>query len=508
MGHKCLYKDILVFDNDIKQFYRLITAFWKNKELDVAKVYEDGTVYGRNITYSYIAGYFVDFPGEKVRYLGKTYTIEEGEYEEILWNFNLWVDSSIFDKDYITSKDPSLKYLISKFKGNRNDLLLKIIAMYRKYPEIEPLVELDQYKLALDNRLHKLTIGKKKEVINFVKENMVDKQVFDLSKIFTCMKNKIRYKFAAMFKDCKGDRDLFNYLVKQKQTIFFYQDYKEMAIKAGHNFNDNYWKYPKSLIKAHDKVMEECKNIDNALDMILNKQFEIVAHALKRQERIIDGNCYYIVQEFEDFYKQAEALKQCLVSAGYMKKFVNQESVLIFIKNSKNEPLGTVEIDYKKRIIQAYGNESDRNNCKLSDEIIDAVNNYIADIKISKHKFTYKLPQNCYYKGLYDDDKSFNGVEFKANRVYQTKCDDKTIIKTGAKCLASDKVYHFCKTIEDVKKWVTSPFAFAIVEPLGPVVQNGTAYGSNKIKIRKIAKHEDIARIMLSINKCVKELNA
>lgn len=507
MGHKCLYNDKLIFDDELQQFYRLITARWKDRKLDVVKVYEDGTVYGRNMTYSYIGGYFIDFPGEKVRcrFTKDSYIVEEGEFEQILWNFNLWVGSSLIDKNYIILKDSSLKYLITKYKGNRNDELLKIIAMYRKFPEIETLVELNQCKLALDNRLHKLTKSKKKDVINFVKNNFDASVQFDLSKIFTCMKNNIRYKFATTFKDCNGNRDLFNYLVKQDQELSFYQDYEKMAKKAGHNMKDEYWKYPKSLVKAHDKVLQECKNIDQAVDIILNKQFEIVARALNKQEKIIGGNHYYIVQNFEDFHKQAEALKQCLVTSGYMKKFINQESVLIFIKNSKNEPLGTVEIDYKKKILQAYGDESDRSNCKLSEEIIDAVNKYIASIKISKHKFNYNLPQNCYYKGLYNEDKSFNGVEFKENEVYQTEYDDKTIIKTGSDCLASDKVYHFCKTIKDVKGWVANPFAFAIVEPLGPVVQRGTAFGSNKIRIKKISKHEDIARIMLSINKCVKE---
>ncbi len=512
MAHRCTYEDRLIFDDELNQFYRLVTAKWKDRTLDVIKIYEDGKFYVRNLIYSYLAGYLVEFPGEKARYryASGSYIVEEEEFEEVHWNCNVYAETRFVDKKYIVLRDPSLKYLITKYKGDRNDELLKIIAMYRKYPEIEPLVEIGQCKLALDNRLHKLTKIKKIEVINFVRENITDGQVFDLSKVFTCIKNNIRYKHYETFikcKDgCKDDNDLFKYLIKQGQEYSFYEDYKKMAIKAGHNFDDEYWKHPKSLVKAHDKVLEECKNIDDALDLIISNQFEIVAEKLKKQEQVIDGNHYYIVQSYEDFCNQANSLKQCLIIAGYMNKFIKQESVLIFIKNAKNEPLGTVEIDYKKKILQAYGNEYDRSNCRLPSEILEAVNKYIKGIKISKHKFTYKLPQNCFYKGLYDDDKSFNGVEFKEGKIYQTVYDDKTIIKTGSKCLASDKVYHFCKTVDDVKGWVINPYAFAIVEPLGPVVQNGTAFGSNKIKIRKIASQKDIARIMLSVNKSVKEV--
>ena len=377
--------------------------------------------------------------------------------------------------------------------------------MYRKYPEIEPLVEINQIKLALDKRLHKLTKSKRKEVINYVKNNAKQEVEFDLSKLFTCIKHNIAYKHAKKFTDCKGNHDLFHYLVKQDKDLSFYEDYKKMAIKAGHNLQDDYWKYPKSLTEAHDKVLEECKRIDNAMDLVLNEQFEIVAHALKKQEKVIDGNHYYIVQEVKDFINQAETLKQCLITAGYMDKFVKQESILIFIKDSNDKPIGTVEIDYKKKILQAYGNERDRNNCLLSDEIQKAVKQYISSLKVRKHKFTYKLPKNCYFKGLYDGDKSFNGMEFVEGKTYSTEYDDQTILKGDSKCIASDKVFHFCDSIQNVIEWVNHPCAYAIVEALGAVVKRGTAYGSNRIKIRKITTIEDIAKSLLSVDKAVSE---
>lgn len=505
MGHKCTYSDKLVFDSDKKQFYRLITAYWKDKSLDIAKVYEDGTSFGRNITFSYLSGYLVDFPGEKVRcvYTRDSHVVEEEPYEQIFWRFNPGVGTSDIDKKYIVQQDPSLKYLIAKFKGDRNDELLKIISMYRNHPEIEPLVELNQCKLALDNRLHKLTKSKKAEVINFVKENIADNQVFDLSKIFSCLKNNIRYKFYQTFNECKDDHILFKYLVKQNQSYYFYQDYKRMAIKVGHNFKEIYWKYPKHLSKAHDKVREECKHFDNAINLVLNKQFEIVAKALKKQEAVINGNQYYIVQETKDFLKHAEALQQCLITSGYMEKFVEQKSILIFIKDQYSNSIGTVEIDYNKNIIQAYGNEADRNNCTLPKEIITDAKKYISKLKLRKHKFTYRMPKNCYYKGLYDGNESFNGMHFEEGKIYSTSYDDQTIIKTDSECLASDKVYHFCDTIQNVKQWISNPSSFAIVEALGPVVKKGTAFGSNKIKIRKITTINDIAKSFLAINKSV-----
>lgn len=507
MGHKCSYSDKLIWDKTKNQFFRLITAYYKDKSLDVAKVYEDGTIYARNLTFSYIGGYCVDFPGEivKYRYSSEKHVVEEELFEKIWWKFGLWVGKSNIDKEYIIKNDSSLKYLISKFNGTKNDVLLQIIAAYRMHPEIEPLVEKGQYKLSVDKRLHKLTKEKKAQVINFVKDNLYCTEDMDLNKIFTCIKNNIKYKFYDTLKLCNGDKELLKYLIKQDKQYSFYNDYKKMAIKAGHSFNQEYWKFPKSLEMAHDKVLKECQNIDTALDIILNEQFEIVAKKLKNQEQIINGNHYYIVQNHHDFVEQANALKQCLISSGYMKKFIEQKSILIFIKDVNFKPIGTVEIDYNKKILQAYGNEADRNNCKLPAEIMENVKKYVSHLKICKHKFTFKLPKNCYFKGLYIDDKSFNGVQFEEGKVYSTNYDDETIITTASKCLATDKVYHFCEKITDVKAWVANPNSYAIVEALGPVVQNGTAFGTNKIKIRKITTIKDIATSLLAVNTAVSD---
>ncbi len=513
MAHHCTYSDCILWDCKKKQFYRSVTAHGldnkkQERSLEILKIYESGLTYGRNLTFSYLGGYCVSFPGEKERYKyhNDSYYVVEEEFEEIGWECNIYVRSSEINTHYILRHDPSLKYLLQKFKGDQNEILLKLIAMYRKYPEIEPLVEIGQYNLALDKRLHKLTKNKKMEVINFVKNNLNDNHLFDLNKIFTCLKNNIKYKFYENFIKCKDDKELFNYLTKQNQEYSFYQDYKNMAIAAGHNFLEDYWKFPKSLAKAHEKVMKECKAIEDLQDKITNEQFKIVSEKLKKQEKIIDGNHYYIVQDSDDFKKHAKALNQCLVTAGYMNKIIKQKSILIFINDSQNNAVGTVEIDYNKKILQAYGNEKNRGNCLLPKEIMDSVKNYILSLKITKYKFHYTLPKNCYFKGLYNEDKSFNGMEFKEGKVYQTQYDDTTIIKNGSKCLGTDKVYHFCATIDNVKRWVQNPAAYALIEALGPIVKKNTALGSNCIKIKKIFTLTDIAKFLLGNHQTPEEI--
>lgn len=66
--------------------------------------------------------------------------------------------------------------------------------------------------------------------------------------------------------------------------------------------------------------------------------------------------------------------------------------------------------------------------------------------------------------------------------------------------MASNKVFHFCKDVEDVKGWISNPSSYAIVIAKGPIVSRGTAFGSNKIKIKKIMTTEDVALALLAKN--------
>lgn len=510
MGHHCSYSSRIEILND--KIVYMLTAYYKDKSEDV--YYEElvsGKQCGRYIRFNYIAGYLVDFPGEKVKFYGGNYIQKIEDFEEYC-EMNPFVgihnNNQKKDLELIQSIHPDLKYFLKKFyQSSYREIdhkeLFKVIRQYWKHPEIEPLIQYNQLAIAMNNNLYRLSSKKLKEVIQFIKENWEKYPSMNLKDVLCSIKNKIPYKLVDTFRKCKENPELFQYLLKQKESIVFYEDYIRMVKKAGHNLEDRYWKYPNHLRKAHAKVVEECKNIDNALNVILNAQFEIVANKLKRNEKIIGGNHYYIVQDFKDFSEHANALKQCLITSGYMEKFIKQQSILIFIKDSNLQSIGTVEINYSKKILQAYGNELDRTNCKLPQSILDDANEYIKQLKIRKHSFKYELPKNCYFKGLYDNDKSFNGLKFEVGKTYQTTYDDETILKNQSKCLASNKVYHFCKNVQDVTKWVSNPASFAIVEALGPVVQNGTAFGSNKIKIKRITTIKDIATSLLAINKAV-----
>ncbi len=512
--HHVDFEDRLEIDGN--ELVRVIKAVYKDKELDVIVEYPDGYIVGRNLAYGYMSGYLVSFPGEKERYRygGGSYIVEEEQYSEICWSCNPTIQRSYIDYDLILKFDPNLRYLIKKIKNSNLSLnaknMMLLINYYKEHPEIEALIEANQLFVALNKNLYRLKKEKRKQVINFIKNN---KQYTNMTliSIQRAIKNNIQdYLEYCLFEECK-DINLYKYLKKYitkeiktgYELVSYYKDYIKMAKKAGHDVEELYWKYPKNLYQAHDKVLKECDYIDKAKDAILSNQFDIVcSKVFKGRKNDYGKYTISFPENYLDFAEQAKALKQCLISSGYADKLIQQKSILVFIKED-DKRIGTVEFDYNKKMLQAYGNEQDRSNCILPENLKEFAQQFVNESKIRKVNF--KLPDNVFYKGLYEDDKSFNGHKFEEGKIYKTEFDNEIVEKTGGKCLASNKVYHFCKTIENVRAWVSKPESYAIVEALGPVVQKGTAFGSNKIKIKKIMDAKDVAMALLQANKVLSD---
>ena len=73
---------------------------------------------------------------------------------------------------------------------------------------------------------------------------------------------------------------------------------------------------------------------------------------------------------------------------------INQQCVLIFIKQ-QNKSFGTIEIDYTKNIVQAYGNELDRANCQLTNKIIDYAKKFIHTVKLRKKEYDVSILESA-----------------------------------------------------------------------------------------------------------------
>ena len=403
MGHRCKYYcNAKIVDGKITFFTK---AVYKTKEELVYTQDELGKCECRYIYYIY-GSYLVSFPNEKLGYYFGN-QIQEEESLTPCYELGIFMEWKTFEQDIeiIKEKRPELKYLINKMKNYdayaNPKLFLKTIQRYKENENIENFVNLGFIKLALDKRLDSLTKQKQKDIILYIKNNIdiLDKDI-SLSELFQYLK----YPNEKIF-----DRDLFvktsynlevvNYLYNQKkkhndfsikEIYALYLDYERMCKDLDKDMSDKYWRFPNDLCKKHDDILIEVNNKKDFIEEMKDKRKDkilkkVVNENLQNQAKTINDLTIYFANNYSDIKNQADILHQCLITCNYTDKIIKQKSLLVFIKQN-NQPVATAEIDYKKNILQFYGDEIDRENCKPSKKVEKAFNEWLSQIKIKKTK--------------------------------------------------------------------------------------------------------------------------
>ena len=115
MAHKCTYRDELTLIDGMLACK--VYAQYKDMELDVFYELENGKKYVRgNLSYEWLGGYLVDFPGEvkKYRYTSGKEIIELYDYEETTFVCNLSLE--MVKVSEMLKLKPEYKYLLSKIQ--------------------------------------------------------------------------------------------------------------------------------------------------------------------------------------------------------------------------------------------------------------------------------------------------------------------------------------------------------------------------------------------------------
>ena len=165
-----------------------------------------------------------------------------------------------------------------------------------------------------------------------------------------------------------------------------YIDYFNLCLALGKDINDPYWGNPKKKLRERYQILHrESIAIKNALKkeetLLMNNNLK----SFKSSKKIINGYQIYLPKDMEDIHNQADVLHQCLITNFYYKRYAKKELCLVFIKDLKNNPVATAEITLSNKLGQFYGDEMDRNNCKPSEEVVKAFNQWF------KHKDVKKL---------------------------------------------------------------------------------------------------------------------
>ena len=141
-----------------------------------------------------------------------------------------------------------------------------------------------------------------------------------------------------------------------------------MSEYCGHDMKEDYWKYPKSIKKAHDKVMKQYKFVIEAEAIAAKKARAREARAKERNFKKFAGEfcksvstacglVAYIPQTFGKVSDHAKALHQCLTYADYTGKMAKRDCLLVFVADVAGHSVATAEIAPNGKIVQFYADE-------------------------------------------------------------------------------------------------------------------------------------------------------
>lgn len=381
-----------IYVNDKNHLILESDATWKDKRLDISRLdYDSGNFSYRFRNLHFVntgGGWLIEYPGEEntCPYYGGRYTVEKEPYEECDKEFSGLLDYSLmnsFEASEIIKKKPELKYLLNKLDYLNHPLTklttFKLMIMWKKHPlEVECLSAKGLYSLALNKNLYKLTPLKKKALIKRLNEVTTDDVT--LQDIQSWLKNKISFdeflEMKSINREFKNNKLTWKEICYCKKKEYSYSNYRDMLFlvkEAGHNVNDDYWRFPSDPHNIHQRLLAEKNEMDKILklkeleqkgELTIFSKLEKIKKKLKLKDIDI-GNGYklFMPTTAEQYIIAANNLHQCIVSNGYYKKVAKGETLLFMIWKD-NVPSSTVEIGYDKTIKQFYGNELDRSNCK------------------------------------------------------------------------------------------------------------------------------------------------
>lgn len=411
--HKFDCKERVVLENGV--LCRVVTACgtgkFEGRSMDVAKIYEDGRQLCRNIDLLPIAGWCIEWPGEKYRpsygygCLGESYKADLRPFRKPYGDISgcSWGRPDETSKAAYIAKYPEFRWILAKSELS-NTAYFHLLPYWKKYPrEIELLLAAGYRTLALDGRLWNATDASRKAVLGWLRAHRAEVDYPSLDGIRCCIRYGCTYEqwceyHAEITRNTRVDYDVYRWLkdtIKRNRSLWAellqYRDYADMAKEAGHDLRDRYWRFPKSLKRAHDKVMAEVANIRamQKAEELRQKGIKYLAAVKKwvgKEMTLGNGWHVYVPESTEDIVRQAEALKQCLVAADYIGKCIDGKCVLVFVRY-RERPVATAEILPGGKLGQFYGNEADRSRCAPTDGAVRAMAAWQAKfIKVKKTK--------------------------------------------------------------------------------------------------------------------------
>ncbi len=362
---------------------------------EVYRIDEDGVEYVRNLYISMYGGYFVE-PSLRERWCkieGGCPGMKSGSS----MHSGLLTDA---EKKAIVEAHPEFRWTLQKAGNVSCARAMTLLMAWKRNPKTELLVGAKLERL-VDNRVfERMTNEKQKTVLSFIrKTDGADK--WPLNKILFVTNGRTADDWDKWqewnYWHGRCAFDVYKYLngvktnLQGRGLLGYYQDYIRTAKNCGHDVEDKYWKFPKNLGRAHNKVVNEYNNIIEARRLeekrLQNKRERekkknFLAMAQKFANAIVrkSGLVVSVPGDIKTVAAQAKALHQCLVSADYIGRMAEKELVLVFVRTKAGEPVATAEIKPDGSLGQFYADE-DKDDIKPSKKALIALDAWLKEYR-------------------------------------------------------------------------------------------------------------------------------
>lgn len=161
-----------------------------------------------------------------------------------------------------------------------------------------------------------------------------------------------------------------NYLMKQKRTIGFYQDYIDMLNEIGIPITPMK-RLPKDLKMAHDKAVDTLNAMKRE---IVRKEFAKRANEESFLEMTIKEVQFILPREANDLIEEGKRLKHCVGGSSYINQHADGRTTIVFARKADEPDKPYYTLEYRdSRLIQVSGWD----NKKPDEQLRKVVNQWL-----------------------------------------------------------------------------------------------------------------------------------
>ena len=311
-----------------------------------------------------------------------------------------WADDKYYDP-YAELINPDFIDRLPEFKFSAYKLyqgcdIFKYLRLYRQYPQLEMLMKLGFSSIAMSTTILK-RCGTDKAFCKWLISNkaLLQGRHYYIDVIVRAYRTKKSLEQLQSYKESKlrlihdssltpikelfKGKDLerfFDYIAKQQTNPNTYLDYLKACRHLGLDMTEEKNRFPHDFKRWHDIRTDEYRSEKAKRDEENRKQFYDNFRAVAEKYGALEfdkiGFVCIIAKSPKELVEEGRLLHHCVGGMGYDQKFVDEKTLIFFIrtKESPETPLVTVEYSIKeKKVLQCYGDH----DTKPSEEILSFV---------------------------------------------------------------------------------------------------------------------------------------